>query len=86
MAEIHGELPTIFDRRRPEQLVRDQVVAQTFADLPAPSVRQRLEASHYQLVTRASPLAFAAVWRHSTGSISDADLRAGARHHTRFGS
>lgn len=77
--------PVVVARRRvvAEELVRDQVTAQTFADLPAPSVRQRLEASHYQLVTSASALAFAAMWRHS--KIAAADLQAAARHHVRFG-
>lgn len=45
------------------QLVRDQVLAQSFADMPAPTARQKLTASHYQLSSSASAMAFAAVWR-----------------------
>jgi hypothetical protein len=78
--------PALVARRRAaaEQLVRDQVLAETFRELPAPTVRQRLEASHYHLISSASPLAFAAIWRHS--QITEADLQRGARHHVRFGS
>ncbi|MCZ8545049.1 hypothetical protein OOJ09_12720 [Mesorhizobium qingshengii] len=70
--------------RRAEQLVRDQVLAEIFRDLPA-SPSSRLKGGYYQLLTSTSPVAFAAVWRHGKGRIAAADLAAAGRHHVRFG-
>ncbi|MER9622656.1 hypothetical protein NKI98_14650 [Mesorhizobium sp. M0222] len=44
-------------RRAAEQLVRDQVLAESFRGLPPATARQRLEASHYALMSSASPVA-----------------------------
>lgn len=51
--------PAEIARRRAaaEQLIREQVMVQTFADLPAPSLRQKLAAAHYELSSSASPVA-----------------------------
>ncbi|OBQ59597.1 hypothetical protein EFV37_22030 [Mesorhizobium loti] len=45
------------------RLVRDQVMQQTLGELPAPSLRQKLAASHYELSSTVSPLAVAAYQR-----------------------
>jgi len=50
-------------RRAAEQLVRDQVLAEIFRDLPAPTVSSRLKGQYYQLLTSTGPVAFAASWR-----------------------
>ncbi|ESZ32718.1 hypothetical protein [Mesorhizobium sp. L2C066B000] len=44
-------------RRAAEQLVRDQVALETFRDLPAPSLKQKLAAAHYELSSSVSPVA-----------------------------
>ncbi len=49
-------------QRMAEQLVRDQVLAETFRDLPA-TLSSKLKGSYYQLLTSTSPAAFAAAWR-----------------------
>lgn len=49
-------------QRMAEQLVRDQVLAETFRDLPA-TVGQKLAASHYQLLSSVSALAIARALR-----------------------
>ncbi|TGP93822.1 hypothetical protein [Mesorhizobium sp. M8A.F.Ca.ET.218.01.1.1] len=64
------------------QLVRDQVLAQSFADMPAPTARQKLTASHYQLSSSASPLVLAGAGRNA---ITAADLARAAQHRPRFG-
>ncbi|CDX54525.1 hypothetical protein MPL1032_190134 [Mesorhizobium plurifarium] len=66
-----------------EQLVRDQVMAQSFADMPAPTLRQKLTAAHYELSSSASPLALAAAFR-ANRIVAD-DLRRAAHHQPRFG-
>ncbi|RWN20378.1 MAG: hypothetical protein EOS03_12430 [Mesorhizobium sp.] len=43
--------------RAAEQLVCEQVAVQTFADLPAPSLKQKMAAAHYELSSSASPVA-----------------------------
>lgn len=86
MDDIHGQQPTIFDRRRAEQLVREQVLVQTFADMPAPSLKQKLAAAHYELSSSASPVAIVRALLHSKAQIEADAMRAAGRHHARFGS
>lgn len=49
---------------RAEELVRIEVLANMLADLPPPSLHQKLAASHYELCSTVSPQALASrLWR-----------------------
>jgi hypothetical protein len=51
-------------RRRAEELVAAEVLANMLADLPDPSTGDKLAASHYALSSSTSPQALAArLWR-----------------------
>ena len=50
-----------WQRRRAEELVRTQVLANMLADLPEPSLHQKLAAGHFELSSTVSGRALA--WR-----------------------
>jgi len=73
-------------RRAAEQLVREQVMVQTFAAMPAPSLKQKLAAGHYELSSSVSPVAIIRALLQSKAQIEADAVRAAGRHHARFGS